>query len=402
MALIKCPECGNNISDKSERCIHCGCDFHAVLDITEEIPDNASSLDVSQETASPPTKTNNSTKKIISIVAAIAAVAAIVLLVAHPFSSKPSNNAKESPADVQENSVVSDDTDTEKKDLEGKETTFKSIDVSPDNMRPVFVDTDSVKVSMHSFDYANDGTVFELFFRVENNSNETISVTLEDVEIDDYEISTATAKTIVDAGHNAICDSTLWQEDIDDAHIEDWDSFSAMVCVCDSDYNVVYQTPITVQKSCWEAEKTYTDDYAPVKEKEIEIEDGVIVISADNDSPIIYDGDECFVAIDSFPSSDGAPDYETDILLENKSNKVISVRLENIVINDYEISYSVAKSYVKPGNKGICDSSIWNEDLDRAHIDKWSALSANVVIRWDYDGDEIASIPVVIYKEVWD
>lgn len=25
MALIKCPECGNEVSDKAETCIHCGC-----------------------------------------------------------------------------------------------------------------------------------------------------------------------------------------------------------------------------------------------------------------------------------------------------------------------------------------------------------------------------------------
>lgn len=25
MALIRCPECGNEISDKAEKCIHCGC-----------------------------------------------------------------------------------------------------------------------------------------------------------------------------------------------------------------------------------------------------------------------------------------------------------------------------------------------------------------------------------------
>lgn len=25
MALIKCPECGKEISDKAEKCIHCGC-----------------------------------------------------------------------------------------------------------------------------------------------------------------------------------------------------------------------------------------------------------------------------------------------------------------------------------------------------------------------------------------
>lgn len=24
MALIKCPECGNNVSDKSDKCVHCG------------------------------------------------------------------------------------------------------------------------------------------------------------------------------------------------------------------------------------------------------------------------------------------------------------------------------------------------------------------------------------------
>ena len=29
MALIKCPECGKEISDKASACIHCGCPIHA-------------------------------------------------------------------------------------------------------------------------------------------------------------------------------------------------------------------------------------------------------------------------------------------------------------------------------------------------------------------------------------
>lgn len=29
MALIKCPECGNSISDKSEKCVHCGFPLHS-------------------------------------------------------------------------------------------------------------------------------------------------------------------------------------------------------------------------------------------------------------------------------------------------------------------------------------------------------------------------------------
>ena len=30
MALIKCPECGNNISDKAKACIHCGYPMEAL------------------------------------------------------------------------------------------------------------------------------------------------------------------------------------------------------------------------------------------------------------------------------------------------------------------------------------------------------------------------------------
>ena len=402
MALIKCPECGNNISDKSEKCIHCGFDFHAVLDVSEEIPDNASSPVVSQETASAPLKTSNSAKKIISIVAAIAAVAAVVLLVAHPFSSKPSDNAKENSIDVQESSVVNDDTDTEKKDLESKETTFKSIDVSPDNMRPVFVDTDSVKVSMNSFDYANNGSVFKMYFLVENNSDESISVSLEDVDINNYEISNYEGKTIVDAGHKAICDSSIWQDDIDEVHIETWDSFTGIVSVSDSDFNIIYQTPITVQKSCWEAKKKYTDNSPSVEEAEIKPDNDVLVISGDNNSPVLYDDENCTVTLDSFTTANSGTVYKINFLLENKSAGDVSVQLEDVVLNGYEFSTSHGKSLVSAGKSALCDSSLWQNNLDRAHIDKWKAFYANVVIRHDYYGDEIATIPVVIYKEVWD
>ena len=31
MALIKCPECGNQVSDKAEVCIHCGCPLSEVV-----------------------------------------------------------------------------------------------------------------------------------------------------------------------------------------------------------------------------------------------------------------------------------------------------------------------------------------------------------------------------------
>ena len=32
MAIIQCPECGQNVSDKAEKCIHCGCPLDRVAE----------------------------------------------------------------------------------------------------------------------------------------------------------------------------------------------------------------------------------------------------------------------------------------------------------------------------------------------------------------------------------
>lgn len=39
MALIKCTECGNMVSDKADRCPHCGCPISIILGETEKAPE---------------------------------------------------------------------------------------------------------------------------------------------------------------------------------------------------------------------------------------------------------------------------------------------------------------------------------------------------------------------------
>lgn len=34
MALIKCPDCGEKVSDKASACIHCGCPIHKEIRIS--------------------------------------------------------------------------------------------------------------------------------------------------------------------------------------------------------------------------------------------------------------------------------------------------------------------------------------------------------------------------------
>lgn len=40
MALIKCTECGNMVSDKADRCPHCGCPVSVILSETAKAPEN--------------------------------------------------------------------------------------------------------------------------------------------------------------------------------------------------------------------------------------------------------------------------------------------------------------------------------------------------------------------------
>lgn len=76
MAIIKCPECGRDISDKSKKCIHCG------YPITREEPDTHNSVFDSSETS-------NSNGKIIGIFVAVISVVALFCIVV--FSKKPTN-----------------------------------------------------------------------------------------------------------------------------------------------------------------------------------------------------------------------------------------------------------------------------------------------------------------------
>ena len=45
MAIIKCPECGENVSDKAEVCIHCGYPLKEAVD-QNECPNLAEDLTV--------------------------------------------------------------------------------------------------------------------------------------------------------------------------------------------------------------------------------------------------------------------------------------------------------------------------------------------------------------------
>lgn len=78
MALIKCPECGKEISDKAAACIHCGCPMQPTVYRTEQSPPPAS---VTAETV-----TQGKSKRIIAAI--LVAIAFAMVFHANHFQNQ--------------------------------------------------------------------------------------------------------------------------------------------------------------------------------------------------------------------------------------------------------------------------------------------------------------------------
>ena len=287
--------------------------------------------------------------------------------------------------------------------LPNKENRLDTVIVDENNMRPIFIDDKAIKVSLNSFSYANNETVYGLNILLENRSDKTVSVVLTDVEIDSFEISTSQGKMAVSPGHSAICYSTVWQKNIDEAGIQDWSELAGTILVREDYFGEpIYSVPVIIKRSCWEYEKTFHDtSFKPVAPTKAEAPDGAVVLSSKNATPILLEQDGVRLSINSFSTSNSGTVFKINFLLENGTDEDMSVVLTDVVINGYEISTSQGKMMVSAGKKAVCDSSIWEKDLKLAHIEEWTELQGTILVRKDYFGEELFSIPVIIYKDVW-
>lgn len=83
MALTKCPECGNTISDKAEKCPHCGCPLKPVKEETstvvqEKIEMSAASVQATDKPQKKPKKPTS--KKVRTLILIVLALAVLVII----------------------------------------------------------------------------------------------------------------------------------------------------------------------------------------------------------------------------------------------------------------------------------------------------------------------------------
>ena len=303
-------------------------------------------------------------------------------------------------------------TDTEDSKIEESsekvsgEVTMPEVHLSVENMRPILIDEKGIKVSISGFGYANDKTVYQIKFLFENGSDKDISVSLTSAVVNGIDVSTSQGKSLVEAGHKSVCDSSVWESEIEEAGITEWTTIEGVVEIREDYYgDVMYKIPVIVDKACWENEEAYLLEHPQkVTEStdEIDAEDDVIILSSDNLYPVILEKDGIKLSINSYGYANSKTVYELKFMLENDTETDISVVLTDVVIDGFDISTSQGKSLVESGHKAVCDSSVWQRDLDEVGISDWSVLKGNIEIRKDYFGDTLYLLPVVIYKNAWE
>lgn len=109
MALIKCSECGKEISDKASSCIHCGCPIeitddmdNSVLEKQEDTLDDNSNLVLDETIINTNTTEENKKKSKRGIVVAVLVVLALIgfSIISKVYSEEKRDNRDDSQADA--------------------------------------------------------------------------------------------------------------------------------------------------------------------------------------------------------------------------------------------------------------------------------------------------------------
>lgn len=280
-----------------------------------------------------------------------------------------------------------------------------TIHMTTENMRPIILETPTIKVRFNKFSYANSKTVFSVNFIVENHSNEEINVLLTDVTVNGYDVSTSTGKSLVESGHKANCSSSVYQNDIDETGESEWNTIEGAIEIRKGYWgDILYSIPVIIDKSCWEYEEEYAvnNPITPIISSDLdEIPEGLIIISSENLYPVLVEEDNLFAAVSSFGYANGKTVFKINFKMENNSAEDYSIILTDVIVDGYDISTSTGKTLVEAGHKAVCDSSIWLRDMQEVGINDWVVLSGVIKIRKGYWGDAVYSIPVVIYRNAW-
>lgn len=285
------------------------------------------------------------------------------------------------------------------------EEQFDHVNLNAENMYPVLIDTNGVKASIIGYSYANNKSVFELDMLFENNTADELSIRLVDVIVDGFDISTTIGRVLVDAGHKAICDSSVWEKKLKEAGITEWAEIEGRIVIANGYWGEeLYSIPITIAKECWETEDAGSVSKPVIvsSPEDTIIPSGALEISKDNLHPSIYDNDGIVVSVQNYSYANAKSVFQINMIFDNQTDQELAVMLTDVVVNGFDLSSSTGKATVDAGHKAVCDSSIWKKNMTPLGINDWEYLTGIITVRKGLFGDRIIEVPVVIYKNAWE
>ena len=129
-----------------------------------------------------------------------------------------------------------------------------------------------------------------------------------------------------------------------------------------------------------ETEERNAEDTALAEE--IANEEGLYSITAGNILEPLYDKDGIKVTVSSctHDTSKRKPEYEMVLLVENNSDQKVGAYLSGVYFNGYSISSYGDMKYIDPGKTGLCESSIYDEDLEPYGIEDVESIECDIVL----------------------
>lgn len=355
MALIKCPECGKEISDKAGECPNCGYPLEDMRVEKEEVAEGISveavDNDISKEVVE---EKNVKEKKSIPkkvIIGIIGGVTAIVLIIFFATSNvRTYNKGKELYSQKKYKEAI------EKfSDLDNYKDSKKLLDKSK---KMYAIQKDITKPEIKGLE---TGSTIEVQCGTEFNLNEylkdKISIS-DDVTADLEEYYTE-------------CDEKVY------------DSISGNVNTCLSG-----EFPI----------KLSVKDEAGNKGKlNLVLKLNPIHVTKENPNPVVYDGEYGTIQIKEFRHGEiyGEKEYYVAFEVNNKTTENMIVCLtSDTFINDYQVGSYYTITSIAPGKRGTMESHIYDSSIPN-DVGEYSVIESNVGISENSEDGSYYGIPII-------
>lgn len=143
---------------------------------------------------------------------------------------------------------------------------------------------------------------------------------------------------------------------------------------------------------------TATDKTGNKTSKEFSVKLNPIVVSVDNKTPLVYDGQYGKVTVLSFRHGniDGIDQYQIRFEVENRTDKDIIVYIPRETnINNYQVSTYHTVNSISPGLTGIMENQIYEEDIPNS-VGHYTQINTYMCLANEGDDKAFFSVPMIL------